>query len=205
MVDVQTSQVRAGRVPGAARVDSDRPELPAVRQHHAGGVDGELFDVGGSTSVWTGGSLLVHGSVAGDSRTLIDGMVADAMFGNGQCSCVYDNENQTQEMVVQVAGGAAENQLSGVLVNRIPKSGGNTFNADGLLLFSNGSLQGNNVDDALRARGMTTPAQLPSSTTSTSARAGPSCGTGCGSSSQGATGPTTTMWPTRSTRTGRRR
>ena len=63
----------------------------------------------------------------GDSRTLIDGMVVDAMFGSGQCSCVYDNEAQTQEIAVQVSGGAAENQLSGVLVNRIPKTGGNKF------------------------------------------------------------------------------
>ena len=80
-----------------------------------------VFDVGGSSAMWTGGSLLVHGSLTGDSRTLIDGMVVDAMFGGGQCSCVYDNENQTQEMAVQVTGGSAENQLSGVLVNRIPK------------------------------------------------------------------------------------
>ena len=61
------------------------------------------------------------------ARTLIDGMVVDAMFGSGQCSCVYDNEGQTQEMAVQVTGGTAENQLSGVLVNRIPKTGGNLF------------------------------------------------------------------------------
>jgi hypothetical protein len=44
---------------------------------------------------------------------MIDGLVVDAMFGNGQCSCVYDNEAQTQELAVQVSGGAAEYQLSG--------------------------------------------------------------------------------------------
>jgi hypothetical protein len=43
------------------------------------------FDVGGSTSMWHGGSLTVHGSLNVDSRTLIDGMVADAMFAGGQC------------------------------------------------------------------------------------------------------------------------
>src|SRR4029077_1907915 len=110
------------------------------------------FDVGGSAAMWVGGSLLVHGSLSGDSRTLIDGMVVDAMFGGGQCSCVYDNEAQTQEMAVQVTGGSAENQLSGVLVNRIPRTGGNTFSGDGLFLYANDKLQGSNLDSALVAR-----------------------------------------------------
>ena len=160
VVDVQTSQVQQvvsqdllEAIPTGRTFQQFANITPAVST-------GNIFDVGGSSAVWTGGSLLVHGSVAGDSRTLIDGMVVDAMFSNGQCSCVYDNENQTQEVVVQVSGGAAENQLSGVLVNRIPKYGGNTFKADTVLLFSNGKLQGNNVDDALRARRMTTPAHL---------------------------------------------
>jgi hypothetical protein len=123
IVDVQTSQRR--EVVSQTLLDA----LPTGRnfQLMAGTVPSVttgVFDVGGSSSMWTGGSLLTHGSLTFDSRTLIDGMVVDAMFGGGQCSCVYDNENQTQEMAVQVSGGAAENELSGVLVNRIPKTGG---------------------------------------------------------------------------------
>ena len=97
---------------------------------------------------------------ASDSRTLIDGMVVDSMFGNGQCSCVYDNEGQTQEMSIQVTGGNAENQLSGVLVNRVPRSGGNSFAGDGIFLFANDKTQGQNIDDALRARGLASGAKL---------------------------------------------
>ncbi len=159
VVDVQTSQRR--EVVSQQLLDS----LPTGRnfQLMAGTVPSVttgVFDVGGSSAMWTGGSLLVHGSLSGDSRTLIDGMVVDAMFGSGQCSCVYDNENQTQEMAVQVTGGSAENQLAGVLVNRIPKSGGNTFSGDGLFLFANRGLQGDNLDDALIARGLTSGAKL---------------------------------------------
>jgi hypothetical protein len=119
-----------------------------------------VFDVGGSSAMWTGGSLLVHGSLTVDSRTMIDGMAVDAMFGGGQCSCTYDNEAQTQEIAVQVSGGSAENQLSGVLVNRIPRTGGNRFSGDLVTLFGNDALQGQNLDDDLRARGLTTPAHL---------------------------------------------
>ena len=118
------------------------------------------FDVGGSTSMWQGGSLTVHGSLNVDSRTLIDGMVADAMFAGGQCACVYDNEAQTQEIAVQVSAGSAENQLSGVLVNRIPRSGGNTLSAELLTNFSNNDLASQNLDDELIARGLPTPAEL---------------------------------------------
>jgi hypothetical protein len=159
VVDVQTSQRR--EVVTQQLLES----LPTGRnfQLMAGTVPSVttgVFDVGGSSAMWTGGSLLVHGSLSFDSRTLIDGMVVDAMFGGGQCSCVYDNEAQTQEMAVQVTGGAAENQLSGVLVNRIPRTGGNAFSGDALVLFANDKLQAQNLDPALQARGLTTGAKL---------------------------------------------
>ena len=159
IVDVQTSQRR--EVVTQALLEA----IPTGRsfQLMAGtvpSVSTGVFDVGGSSAMWTGGSLLTHGSLSGDSRTLIDGMVVDAMFGGGQCSCTYDNEAQTQEMAVQVSGGSAENQLSGVLVNRIPRTGGNRFSGDGVFLLANGSTQGVNLDDALRARGITTPDKL---------------------------------------------
>jgi hypothetical protein len=151
VVDVQTSHRREV-------VSQDLIEaLPTGRNFQllAGtvpAVSTGVFDVGGSSAMWTGGSLLTHGSQTRDSRTLIDGMVADAMFGGGQCACIYDNEMQTQEIAVQVSGGSAENQTSGVLVNRIPKTGGNEFRGEFVGLFSNGRFQGTNIDDAIRAR-----------------------------------------------------
>lgn len=159
IVDVQSSQRR--EVVTQAQIEA----IPTGRnfQLMAGtvpSVSTGVFDVGGSSSMWTGGSLLTHGSLTGDSRTLIDGLVVDAMFGAGQCSCTYDNEAQTQEMAVQVSGGSAENQLSGVLVNRIPRTGGNKFSGDTVLLLANGSTQGVNLDDELRARGISTPDRL---------------------------------------------
>ena len=99
IVDVQSSQRR--EVVTQAQIEA----IPTGRnfQLMAGtvpSVSTGVFDVGGSSSMWTGGSLLTHGSLTGDSRTLIDGLVVDAMFGAGQCSCTYDNEAQTQEMAV---------------------------------------------------------------------------------------------------------
>ena len=118
------------------------------------------FDVGGSPRC---GSAAACSSTARSRQRLAH---AHRRHGgrrdvrSGQCSCVYDNEAQTQEMAVQVTGGAAENQLSGVLVNRIPRTGGNKFAGEGIFNAANGSTQSQNTDDALRARGFTTPAQL---------------------------------------------
>ena len=153
VVDVQTSGRR--EVVSEELIES----LPTGRNFQllAGtvpAVSTGVFDVGGSSTMWTGGSLLTHGSQTRDSRTLIDGMVADAMFGGGQCSCIYDNEAQTQEVSVQVSGGSAENQTGGVLVNRIPKTGGNQFRGEFVGLFSNGDLQADNIDEDLNARGI---------------------------------------------------
>src|SRR6185503_8104178 len=159
IVDVQSSQRR--EVVNAEALAT----LPTGRSFvtMAGTVPGVLtgqFDVGGSTSMWQGGSLTVHGSLNVDSRTLIDGMIADAMFSGGQCSCVYDNEAQTQEIAVQISAGSAENQLSGVLVNRVPRTGGNMLSAEFLTNFSNSDLASQNLDDELFARGLTTAPEL---------------------------------------------
>src|SRR5262249_2851765 len=81
-------------------------------------------------------------------------------FAGGQCSCVYDNEAQTQEIAVQVSGGSAENQLSGVLVNRIPRTGGNKYGAEFYTNFANTSLWSQNTNASLEARGFTVPAKL---------------------------------------------
>jgi hypothetical protein len=152
VVDVQTSSRR--EVVSQDLIES----LPTGRNFQllAGtvpAVSTGVFDVGGSSAMWTGGSLMVHGSQTRDSRTLIDGMVADAMFAGGQCSCLYDNEAQTQEMAVQVSGGAAENQTAGVLVNRIPKTGGNRFSGEFVGLFANSDFQGDN-SGGFRDRGI---------------------------------------------------
>jgi hypothetical protein len=159
IVDVQTSQRR--EVVSQQLLES----LPTGRSYimfanTIPSVTTGSFDVGGSSGMWAGGGMQVHGSLSNDSRTMIDGMVVDGMAGTGQCSCIYDNELQTQELAVQVSGGSAENQLSGVLVNRVGRSGGNTYSGDQMLLFSNGSLQSVNLDDDLIARGLRVPAKL---------------------------------------------
>ena len=47
-----------------------------------------------------------------------------------------------------------------MLVNRIPRTGGNVFSGDLVTMFANDNLQSQNLDDDIMARGLTTPAHL---------------------------------------------
>ena len=83
------------------------------------------FDVGGSSTMWSGGSLLVHGSVVADSRTLIDGMVVDSMPGNGQARACDTKPNP--EMAAR--GRISETSCPACSSTEFPSSG-NNFSGD---------------------------------------------------------------------------
>jgi hypothetical protein len=92
VVDVQSSQRREvvsqqflDTLPTGRSYSLIANTIPAIT--NAG-----QFDVGGSSTMWSAGTLNVHGSDSRDSRVMIDGMVADGMMGTGQCQCFYDNE-----------------------------------------------------------------------------------------------------------------
>ena len=88
-------------------------------------------------------------------------MIADGMMGTGQCACVYDNEMQTQEIAVQVGGGTAENQLAGVIINRIPRTGSNDVQRrPGSAGFRRFAAERQNIDDEQKAKGITLPGKL---------------------------------------------
>ena len=74
-------------------------------------------------------SLAIHGSRAGDMPLIFDGMRYNNMNGSGGggLTVFMINTGNVEEMSVQTGGGGAENQVSGVFVNVIPKSGGNSF------------------------------------------------------------------------------
>jgi hypothetical protein len=117
------------------------------------------FDVGGSTAMQQT-TVMTNGSLGSDMALLIDGMNIQSSLTSGSTPAVYHNDDAYQEYVFKVSGGTAENQSGGVVINMIPKEGGNQIRGDGLGLFANGRFQGQNVSDDQRARGVTTPAKL---------------------------------------------
>src|SRR5258705_13654567 len=64
------------------------------------------------------------------------------------------NPAGTQEIVLDNASGDAEYTVGGVRINRIPREGSNTFNGTFFGAIANGGMQGNNLTQKLRDRGL---------------------------------------------------
>jgi hypothetical protein len=128
--------------------------LPAVTSRTAAG--GAVSDVGG-----LGGGqqayLVVHGSQVADARVEIDGMDANSGLGSGNNSSVYFDDGAFQEVTFQTIGGTAESQISGVVVNMIPKDGGNAFKGTGFATYANDNFYTSNYSDELRDAGLLAP------------------------------------------------
>ena len=115
----------------------------AATQQDVGGSRGESFV---STSV--------HGSRAFDSLLMWDGMRATSMEIGGGGRGILMNVGSTQEIVLHTGGMSAESPQSGLIMNIIPKEGGNRFSGYLFGAFTNNSLQSDNLTDGLRARGL---------------------------------------------------
>src|SRR5688572_15985094 len=109
-----------------------------------------IADVAGIYATQLGNGTY-HGK--GGARTQFDGMSVQNMTGNNGYIL---NTALVQEMTLQSSGISAEGNSEGILVNMIPKEGGNTFSGSLSGLYTNEDLASNNLNDALRARGLDT-------------------------------------------------
>ena len=119
------------------------------------------FDVGGNkTDSYS--TVTIHGLRPDDGRMLYNGMRFNNMVssGGGSNKQYFVNQQDVQEVVLETSGGGAENETGGVHVNMVPRSGGNTFSGSFATLFTNGSLQSNNLSDELIARGLGTVTKI---------------------------------------------
>ena len=92
---------------------------------------------------------------ATDQRIAYDGMRNDMMLGSGgQAIAGGVNELGQAEMVYDVGGQSAEYASAGVRMDAIPKDGGNTVSGTWRFFGSNSSLQSDNLNDELRAKGI---------------------------------------------------
>ena len=112
---------------------------------------GVVHDVGGNKGE-IAVRLTMHGSLANDGRYWLDGMTTNSADVPQRAFVI--NQVSAQEVNMTTDGASAEVQTSGVHVNVIPKSGGNNFSSYFSANFTNGDLQGSNLNDELRARGV---------------------------------------------------
>ena len=102
----------------------------------------------------------VHGGPANEGTVQLDGLNVGAAFnGGGVSGNAYDTSN-AQEVQLVLSGALGEAETGGPRLNIVPKTGGNTFKGS---VFATGAgrwAQGTNLDDKLRAQGVTEAAGL---------------------------------------------
>ena len=120
--------------------------MPAVRA--------SIQDVGGILGDQTGAQVSAHGSRAEDGVSMLDGLRIGNMYQSSNLTNMSLSPLLFEQVDVQLAGQSGETGTNGVIMNAIPKSGGNTFSGSALVNGSAPSLQGNNVTDRLQSRGV---------------------------------------------------
>ncbi|HXI31980.1 MAG TPA: carboxypeptidase-like regulatory domain-containing protein, partial [Vicinamibacterales bacterium] len=114
-------------------------------------------DVGGSKGE-TSSRASLHGSKQGDTKMLLDGMSFNWFEGEGSGRTFFVNALTSQQIVVDTPTGStsAEYTSNGVVLNVIPREGGNRFSGTLFASGTNHNLQADNMNDALRAAGAIT-------------------------------------------------
>jgi hypothetical protein len=106
-----------------------------------------VTDVGGQYSAEAGS---YHGKLG--TKVSFNGMGIENSSGN---SSYQINAATVEEMVLQTSGISAEVNADGPVMNIVPKQGGNTFKTIFNGLYSNHSMESDNLTDDLKARGLT--------------------------------------------------
>ena len=124
-------------------------------------VSSAWHDVGGNRGEPPSG-LSIHGSRFNDSKLLFDGMPYNSLHweGGGQMRSFVLNQTAVQETVLVTTGVLGESETGGVQMNNIPRDGSNRFSLYGNLNFANESMQGTNLSDEVRSRGLTAVAPI---------------------------------------------
>jgi outer membrane receptor protein involved in Fe transport len=105
------------------------------------------------------GAIAYRGNA--DALTKIDGMRVTNMIGAGpslsMAGAGFSNEGY-QEYSFMTGAESAETGQPGLLINLVPKDGGNEFHGSMFATYTNDSFNTSNIDDALRAVGIGDPA-----------------------------------------------
>ncbi|HKF68792.1 MAG TPA: carboxypeptidase regulatory-like domain-containing protein, partial [Vicinamibacterales bacterium] len=101
-----------------------------------------------------------HGGPGNEGTVQLDGLNVGAAFnGGGVSGNAYDVAN-AQEMQVSISGNLGDAETGGPILNIVPQTGGNQFKGSAFGTGAGRWAQGHNVDDALRAQGVTEAAGL---------------------------------------------
>jgi hypothetical protein len=138
--------------------------LPATRTYGAylNAIPGLQTNTGSTGAMTTPDMTFFtsHGGRQNEGRVHIDGLPVAASFnGGGVSTFTYDIAN-ADEMQVLVSGGLGEAEQGGPSINLVPRSGGNSFSGSAFYSGAGSWSGSDNIDDELRAIGITRPPEL---------------------------------------------
>ena len=112
-------------------------------------------DVGGTIDTWAaqGSYRFYHGKPG--TRTSFSGFRAQYYIGTASGVGYVMNSDSIAEMQLEISGMGAESGSGSTTMNAIPKEGSNTFTSTVNGKFSNGAMQGSNLNPELEAFGLT--------------------------------------------------
>jgi hypothetical protein len=138
---------------------TDMDDLPTGRYmqsiaSYTPGAHLNLPDIGGSQQVEQN-YISVHGNNPTQNSYVLDGMLANTTYLDGAIQNYIDNA-AVQETTNQTSGITAETSGGGMLINLVPRDGGNTFHSDVFLSGSNGTgiWQADNLNANTTARSL---------------------------------------------------
>jgi hypothetical protein len=115
------------------------------------------LDIGGSSQNANSITFRAFGQ-SGESWQTLEGILTTSAK-TGQSGNYFDYAS-VEEARVQSIGADAEMPLRGVMMAAIVKSGSNTFHSNTWLSSTSSRFQSDNLDDALRGQGLTSPPEL---------------------------------------------
>src|SRR5262245_14905304 len=169
IVDVQNT--RRETVINASSIET----LPATRAYGSvlNATPGVTVDNNGLAATPTMTFCSAHGGRSNEGRMAINGMTVAAAFNGGGVSSLTYDTNNAEEVSVLVSGGLGENETGGPLMNLIPKSGSNRFSGQAFFNTAGDWSRGDNIDDQLRAAGITKGPGIKSSYDASASYGGP--------------------------------
>ena len=121
-------------------------------------INSAATDVGGSKGEYLQ-PISIHGGNPNDFQQLRDGMYFGTLMAAGNWMTSL-NPATVAETTVTTSTAMAEQESGGVLINAVPRDGGNRFSGTFTGDFSQPGLQSDNLDDELKARGVSSSPTL---------------------------------------------
>ena len=121
---------------------------------YAPGAHLNLPDIGGSQQVEQN-YISLHGNSSTQNAYVLDGMLINTTYSDGAIQNYLDNA-AVQETTNQSSLNTVETSGGGMMINLVPRDGGNTFHTDVFLSGSNGTgiWQANNLNATTSARNL---------------------------------------------------